>query len=555
MIQETITNTIQKALKAVGVSTDDIELEHPTDLSFGDFSCNVAFLLAKKEGKSPMEFAEEIVNNIKLTEEIEKVEVAGPGFINFYLSGKFFRKEVKNILKEKEKWGSNDSLKGKKIMVEYTDPNPFKPFHIGHLMSNTIGESISRLVQFSGAETKRANYQGDIGLHVAKALWAIGKEGFDARKVNDIGKAYAYGHKKYEEDEDAKLEIIELNKRVTAKDSGLMDTYDIGLNTSLKHFEDIYKILGTTFDYFFFESESLPTGLLMIDRGLEEGIFEESDGAIVFHGEKYGLHTRVFKTQYGTTTYETRELGLPILKQKEFPFDTSIAITAVEQKTYFDVVFKAFSLLNPDFSGALVHIPHGMMQLASGKMSSRKGNVITGESLIDDMKEGALKKMEASGLDNKEAVSEEVAVSAIKYSVLKQTTGKDIVFDEEQSLSFEGDSGPYLQYTNARILSVLEKAHSEGIKKDISNNYHVTEIERLLPRFPEVIERATREYEPHYVTTYLTDLASAFNSWYGQTKILDGTDEVPHKLALAHAVSITLQNGLWLLGIKAPERM
>lgn len=293
----------------------------------------------------------------------------------------------------------------------------------------------------------------------------------------------------------------------------------------------------------------------MIDSGLKEGIFEESEGAIVFRGEKYGLHTRVFKTRYGTTTYETRDLGLPILKQREFSFDISITVTAVEQETYFSVVLKAFSLLNPDFKGNLIHVPHGMMQLTEGKMSSRYGNVITGESLINDMKKGALEKMKTTELDNKEMISEEVAISAIKYSVLKQSSGKNIYFDEEQSLSFEGDSGPYLQYTNARILSMLEKAKIDGVKERLVETEEITEVEKLLPRFPEIVERAVREYEPHYVTTYLTELVGAFNSWYGQTKILDGTDKASHKLAVSRAVSITLQNGLWLLGIKTPNRM
>ncbi|HEC32999.1 MAG TPA: arginine--tRNA ligase, partial [Candidatus Kaiserbacteria bacterium] len=246
MIREKLRGIIADS---VHIEPDKINLEHPTNLSHGDFSSNIAMVLAKKEGKNPKELAKEIVNNIKLSPEIKKVEVAGPGFINFSLSRSFFINVVSSILKEKDKWGRNNLLEGRKIMVEYTDPNPFKVFHIGHLMSNTIGESISRLIEFSSAEVKRANYQGDIGLHVAKALWAVGKEGFNLRNIDDIGRAYSYGHKKYEESEDVKLEIIELNKRIAIKDSDLMDIYDIGLKTSLNHFEEIYKILGTKFDY------------------------------------------------------------------------------------------------------------------------------------------------------------------------------------------------------------------------------------------------------------------------------------------------------------------
>ncbi|MEX0652213.1 MAG: arginine--tRNA ligase [Candidatus Paceibacterota bacterium] len=557
MIRHTITNSIQEALKALDIVAEEVALEYPADVSHGDFSSNVAMVLAQKEKQNPRELAgkiqEEIEKNLPL--EIERIEVAGPGFINFYLSQDFFTKQLEEILKKGDTWGRNELLKGQKIMVEYTQPNPFKPFHIGHLMSNTIGEAVSRIIEFSGADTKRANYQGDIGLHVAKALWAIGKESFDARSVNDLGAAYAYGHEKYETDEKAKLEIIELNKHVALGDSGLKDTYDIGLATSLNHFEEIYETLGTKFDYSFFESEGLTIGLPMVERGLKAGIFEESEGALVFHGEKYGLHTRVFKTQYGTTTYETRDLGLPILKQNEFNFDTSITVTAVEQETYFDVIFKVFSLLEPNFKGKLVHIPHGMMQLPEGKMSSRKGNVVTGESLIEEMKIGALKKMESFEVEHKDAVAEEVAVAAIKYSVLKQSSGKNISFNPEEALSFEGDSGPYIQYAHARILSILEKANTEGVTEKANALDVVTNVDTLLHRFPDVVARAVAEYEPHYITTYITELSSAFSTWYAHTKILDGTPEASVKLARAHAVAVTLKNGLWLLGIKAPERM
>lgn len=556
MIEERIKGALEDALLALGLSPKEIELEHPVELLHGDFASNIAFSLSKDAGKSPKELAEDIVSFISSRGdiEIEKVEVAGPGFINFFLSKKFLEASVKEVLDNEDEWGKNNLLSGKKIMVEYTQPNPFKPFHIGHLMSNTIGESISRLVEFSGAEVKRANYQGDIGLHVAKALWAIGREGFDARDIDQIGKAYTYGHEHYETDEVAKEQIVELNKRITEKDSDLMEIYEVGLHTSLNHFEDIYKMLGTTFDYYFFESQSLPEGLKQIDRGLKEGIFEESEGAVVFRGEKYGLHTRVFRTRYGTSTYETRDLGLPIIKYKEFPFSTGVTVTAVEQSSYFDVVFKAFSLLNPDFKGDLKHISHGMMQLQEGKMSSRKGNVITGEALLHDVRNKALLRMKDSGRTASEEIADAVAVSAIKYSVLQQGTGKNITFNPEQALSFEGDSGPYLQYTNARILSVLLKAKEEHVETKVGESGG-TSVEKLLYRFPEVVRRATKYYEPHYVTTYLIELAGAFNSWYGQEKILDGTPNASHKLAIAQAVSITLQNGLWLLGIRAPEQM
>lgn len=558
MINETIASALQESLKQLGIFAEEIKLDHPTDLSHGDISTNVALALAKREGKNPKELALEIVRLTELNKpnEVDHIEIAGPGFINFYLTPEFFRNSTQAILTAKEKWGGNHFLSDKKVMVEYTQPNPFKEFHIGHLMSNAVGESISRLIEFSGAEVRRVNYQGDIGLHVAKALWAINKEGFDTRNLSNLGNAYAYGHAQYESDEIAKAEIVELNKQIASGSFDLKETYDIGLKTSLEHFEELYRILGTKFDFYFFESQSLPAGRLLVEKGLASGVFENSEGAVVFRGEEYGLHTRVFVTQFGTTTYETRDLGLPLLKKEKFAFDTSITITAVEQAQYFDVVFKAFALLNPDFKGALQHVSHGMMQLTSGKMSSREGNVVTGESLLHDTQELVEKKMKDSTLPDINGVAEAVSVAGIKYSILKQATGRNISFDLKQSVSFEGDSGPYLQYTNARINSILEKAESEGVSVSAEGGSTApTDVEKLLYRFPEVVERAGREYEPHYVANYLIELAGAFNSWYGQEKILDGTVNASYKLALAKAVSITLQNGLWVLGIKSPERM
>ncbi len=558
MVESILRKSIKDALTSLNIPEKDIVLEHPTELSHGDFSSNVALVVSKEVGKKPQELAQNIAEHISshLPKELERVEIAGPGFINFYLSREFFRESLAGALEAKEQWGRNTILSGQRVMVEYTDPNPFKPFHIGHLMSNTIGEALTRVLEFSGAEVRRANYQGDIGLHVAKTLWGIGKEGFDARKIEELGMAYAYGHDKHEEDEDARAEINELNKKIAEGDSGLKDTYDIGLKTSLDHFEDIYKTLGTQFDFYFFESQALSKGVALLEEGIEKNIFEESDGAIVFKGEEYGLHTRVFRTSYGATTYETRDLGLPLLKEEKFRFDTSITITAVEQNTYFDVVFKVFSLLRPELGAKLAHVPHGMMQLTSGKMSSREGNVVTGESLLMETEKLAHEKMKESGFDGKEDTSKDIAVAAIKYSILKQASGKNIVFDKEKALSFEGDSGPYLQYTCARISSMLQKAEKEGYtpSPDIPTET-VTEVERLLYRFPEVVERAVIDYEPHYITTYLIELSSSFNSWYGREKILDESKSVPYKLALAQAVSTTLRNGLHLLGIRAPERM
>ncbi len=586
MIRTEIEGHIEAALAALGLSAE-VKLEHPIDVAHGDYATGVALALAKEAGKDPRELAAAIVAVFPAAEWLDHAEVAGPGFINLYLSRTFFRDAVREALaagpfltpkdtrpetpspqpspvrRERghdalEGWGASEGLRGQKVMVEHTQPNPFKPFHIGHLMSNTIGESISRLYEASGAEVRRANYQGDVGLHVAKALWGLRKLGGNPRSVEDLGNAYVAGHRAYEDDPDAKREITEFNAMVYENSAEIAEEYRIGREVSLKHFEELYRMLGTKFDHYFFESQTFTPGRALVKEGLADGVFVESEGAVVFKGEDHGLHTRVFLNKNGITTYEAKELGLAELKAEKWDFDRSITTTAVEQEEYFKVVWKALSLLRPELAAKMVHVPHGMMTLTSGKMSSRKGNVVTGESLIEDMLALAREKVADRDLtdDEKKDIAEAVAIAAIKYTVLKQKAGKNITFDPARSLSFEGDSGPYLEYAHTRAVSVLEKAAREHVSPATElAPREVTPVERLLYRFPEVVLRAREEHEPHYVTTYLVELAAAWNAWYAAEKILDGSPLAPYKLALAAAVECTLGNGLWLLGMRAPAKM
>lgn len=558
MIADRIRTTLGDAVLACGYTVPTINLDHPSDLTHGDYASNIAMVLAKESGKPPRVVAEEIVARAVLPTEIAELSVAGPGFINVRLSRGYLRDTIREALQAGARWGANDIQKGKRVLVEHTQPNPFKPFHIGHLMSNTIGESISRLYDFSGAEVRRANYQGDVGLHVAKTLWGLKQLGGKPDNIDDLGNAYVYGNREYEDDEIAKREIIAYNKMVYEHAEEIAEQYKTGRDVSLEHFESLYTMLGTKFDYYFFESESQKPGRALVKEGLAQGIFEESDGAIVFKGEQYGLHTRVFMTRDGLPTYEAKELGLAQLKSEKWAFNTSITTTAVEQAEYFRVVFKALSLLRPELADRFKHISHGMMVLSTGKMSSRKGNVITGESLLKDMLERAQEKVSERDLPDavKGAIAESVAIGAIKYSVLKQKAGKNITFDPDTSLSFDGDSGPYLQYAHTRAVSIHAKAQVEGVEAGTTlAPSEATPCELLVYRFPEVVAHAQEQHEPHHITTYLVELAGTFNQWYAHEKILDGSPTAPYKLAIVSAVAHTLKNGLWLLGIDAPEKM
>ena len=550
MVKDILEAELLGALEALSLPISNIHLEHPDDPALGDYATNSALLYGKENAQDPMGIAEKIRAALlaRKVPFISKIEVAKPGFVNIFLSRDFLTDNTKRILSEKENYGKNTLLSGKKVIVEYTDPNPFKEFHIGHLMSNAIGESLSRIFEFSAALVKRANYQGDVGLHIAKALWGI------ERGEIHPGKAYAIGNKAYEEDAKAKEAIILLNRKIYERsDASVTALYDRGRKESLQEFEKIYKRLGTTFDFYFFESEAGPFGKKVVDDALPKGIFQKSDGAIVFPGEKYGLHTRVFITKENLPTYEAKELGLAKIKFEKYPYESSIVITGNEVKEYFMVIMKAMELVFPDLAKKTRHISHGMVRLPSGKMSSRTGEVIAADTLLSEVKNSLTKKVGAI----EEKLLDQIAVGAVKYSMLKQAIGKDVIFDFEKSISLTGDSGPYLQYTHARSRSVLEKGRSEGIKAHIEKASETTkEIERILYQFPEVVERALEEYAPHYIANYLHTLASLFNTFYNDTKIVQKDDpESPYKLAVTEAVATVLGRGLHLLGIAAPERM
>lgn len=516
-------------------------------MQHGDFATNAALSAGKLLKKNPAELAKELAEKLSI-QGIEKIEAVG-GFVNFFLSREAINTEVEKAA-QNDGCGDNNLYAGKKIMVEYTDPNPFKEFHIGHLMSNAIGESISRVLERSGAEVVRANYQGDVGPHVAKAMFVLLEKNIDNPNIKDISEAYVEGAHRYEENAEDKAAIDQLNKKIYEKtESRVNALYEKGRTLSLEHFEELYKTLGTSFDRYYFESETAPIGLMTIKEHPE--VFVQSEGATVFRGESYGLHTRVFANKMGLPTYEAKDLGLVVLKQKE-KCDEYIYITANEQNEYFKVVFLAAKLVFPNIEGKLVHRSHGMMRFSSGKMSSRLGNVVTGESLLMSLQDAAKEKMQGREIKNPSLVAEEVAVGAIKYVVLKQNTGKDIIFDPEKSLSTEGDSGPYLQYAHTRAQSLIRKADDAEVVAGVSGS---SALSRIILHYPDALARASLELEPHHITTYLTELASTFNSWYAAERVIVDGKITSQNLELIKAVKNILSSGLETLGIPSPEEM
>ena len=558
---EQLKKDLLSVCQSLGLDLDssEISIEIPKDDKFGDYSTNLALRIIEKG--NPIENAEKIkkaLEELKL-EYLEKIEVVKPGFINFYLSSSFLSNQLKLLLNNIKKV---DKI-GQSVVVEFTDPNPFKEFHIGHLYSNIVGESLSRILEFKGNDVKRLCYQGDVGLHVAKAIYGLIHDLEDSKisfeelekqnledRIKFLGQAYAFGAQVYEENEAKKEEINQLNKKIYEKDPSILNLYEKGREWSLDYFDLIYNRLGTHFDHFYFESEAGIRGIKIIKEHLKDGIFEESEGAVIFDGEKYGLHKRVFINSLGLPTYEAKELGLAEQKYEDFKYDQSIIVTAKEVSDYFKVLIKALSLIKPDLAEKTRHIGHGFVKLPEGKMSSRSGNIITGEWLLDE----SVKKVKESFPEMDKKTAEKVGVGAVKYSLLKSGLGKDVVFDFDQSISLEGNSGPYLQYTFARCLSVMAKKTSKT--DDFATGAISREDEALLKKVVKFESQFifTREISQSTLCTYLYELASIFNLFYQKCPILKSENE-DFRLSLTNATSKILEQGLYLLGIDAPEKM
>lgn len=559
-LQATIKQWIAQTLSI----DDDVVLEYPGDTTHGDFATNIALVYAKQYGKNPRELAGEFVEKLLATKlpEIESIETAGPGFINFKLTKEVFGNVVEKIVAVGKTFGNHTHLSGQRIVVEYTQPNPFKEFHIGHLMNNIIGESVSRLFEAHGTEVTRTTYHGDVGLHVAKAIWGLQEMEIGTEmNAQTLGKAYATGAKLFEESEEVKKEIIALNKAIYERtDPDVNMLYDAGREVSLNYFETLYARLGSNFDFHFYESETAPIGKALVQEYLESGVFEKSEGAVIYRGEKCGLHTRVFISSEGIPTYETKEIGLIALKKEKIgTIDMLVTITANEQNAFFSVVEKAAEEVFPELSARLLHLSHGMMKLPSGKMSSRTGDVVTAEAMIETVKEAAKMKIKPGVFSaaQQDDIAEKVTLAALRYTILRQSIGGDIIFDINQALSLEGDSGPYLQYASVRASTLLKKA--EGlveVSTMLPDAWQTTHIERLLQRYPRIIDRAGREYAPHQLVTYLTELAGTFNSFYGSHKIIDTEDATSgYRLAITKAFFDVMTSGLDLLGIEIPNEM
>ncbi|MBN1915731.1 arginine--tRNA ligase [Candidatus Dojkabacteria bacterium] len=572
-LQKTISDSLKKSL-GHKIEPSDIHLEHTQDETMGDIATNVALVLSRKLKKDPKKIAKEIIGGIGKNDLISSSQVADPGFINFKIAPDVYKNVLSVVFTKGDKYGENSNLKGKKIMVEFAQPNPFKAFHIGHLRNIILGESIVRLLEAESAEVIRTNYQGDVGMHIAKCLWAFRKvDSKDYPKTNDekvalLGKCYSEGARKFEENKKIENEIKEVNKKIySGEDKEINKLWELGKKWSLDKFQEIYDRVDTTFERQYMESEVMKSCLKHIDEALKKGILKKSEGAVVFEGEKYGLDTRVFLNSEGLPTYEGKELGLAYKEFTDFgKIDLCIHNVAVEQISFFKVTFKVEELLNPElFKDKQYHNAYEFVGLKSGKMSSRKGEVVLGNDILNSAQKRIEKIVKARKnpiISNKDI--EIIAVGAIKYSFLRISPFKYLAFDLESSLSFEGDSGPYIQYTYARAKSILREAGGKATDisgyslflREVLNSQEELTLLKQISKFPEEVESATSKYSPHIIAEYLFNLAQKFNIFYKKHKVLkaDKKDR-DARLALVSATAQVIKNGLYLLGIKTVEKM
>jgi arginyl-tRNA synthetase len=533
---------------------------YTTDPKFGDISVNAAMVYSKDLGLNPREAAAKLAVAIESELDVaERVEVAGPGFINVTLMSQAIVTAVQAAVDFEAV-----NYAGQKVIIEYSDPNPFKPLHAGHLYTTLVGDVIARLLEHGGAEVVRISYGGDVGRHVAMTMWAIIRNlgGESPEKLDDVlesqraewlGSRYVEGNTAYEDDDSARQEIIAINKRVyrlhTDNDhhSPFAKIYWMGRQWSYDYFPELYKQLGVVpFDRTIPESEVTQLGIVTVQKQLQAGVYEKSDGAVVFKGEPYGLHTRVFINSQGLPTYEAKDVGLLLTKWHDYRFDRSIVITANEQEQYMAVMLKSVEQFAPEPARRSEHLTHGMVKLAGGiKMSSRRGNIVGAMDILDVATEAARKISKTA--------THGTVIAAVKYAFLKQRIGGDIVYEPEESVSLDGNSGPYLQYAHARARSILAKA---GVVK--TGLEYLEEGERTLARklieYPDVIVRAVTDLTPHVICTYLYEVAQVFNRFYENNRVMGDPREQP-RLALVSQYADVLKDGLSILGIEAPDRL
>ncbi len=571
--RQLVAKLVFEELKANGFSLGELSsfLEQPPKPEMGDwaFPC---FRLAKQLKKAPNQIASELQQQFagKKFAGIEKVEASG-GYINFFVQKEALAESVlKTVLKQKQKYGDSGIGKKKRVMIEYSAPNTNKPLHIGHLRNQSLGMALAHSFEANGFKVIKANLLNNRGVAVCKSMLAYQKWGegktpeSTARKpdhfVGDWYVRYALEAEKNPELETEVQEMLQQWEKGEKKVRALWKKMDAW---ELKGLHETYKLFGSQFDVEFKESDYYPKAGPWIEKGLQKGVFEkEIDGSVVAKLEKHGLSNKIVLRSDGTSIYLTNDLALTPEKFRKFALNQSLWVVAVEQDLYFRQLFKIFELMGEPWARDCVHVSYGLVMLPSGRLKSREGKTADADDLIEEMKQLALEEIKKrhGELSKKESEKRALAISlaAIKFFLLKTEAQKNVLFNPEESLSFEGETGPYVLYSYARAKSILRKAKKKGktIGFSLLQNEREKRILNLLQQFPFIVQQIPTSYSLHSLAQFLMELAASFNSFYHELPVLQADEKTKNaRLALVEATAIVLQKGLRLLDIRALEKM
>ncbi|MCT4605611.1 MAG: arginine--tRNA ligase [Marinisporobacter sp.] len=552
--------------KIEGLTTEEIldMMELPPNSQMGDFAFP-CFKLAKIFRKAPNMIAKEIAESITENDLFEKVENMA-AYVNFFIDKATFAKSVvEEVIGKKDQFGASDLGKGKKVIVEFSSPNIAKPFHIGHIRSTVIGNAIYKLYDFLGYDTVTINHLGDYGTQFGKLIVAYknwgNKEEVEKDPIPTLLKLYIKLHEEAEKHPELEDESRMWFKRLEDGDEEAKRLWQWFRDVSLKEFNRVYGMLNISFDSYAgesFYSDKMPSVLNMME---EKNLLKESKGADIVDLEKYNMPPALIRKSDGSTLYITRDITAAIYRKEQYDFYKNIYVVASQQNLHFQQWMKVVELMGYEWAKDCVHVPFGLVSLEEGTMSTRKGRVVFLEDVlkkaIEQTKE--IIKEKNNNLSNIDEVAKQVGIGAVVFQELSNNRIKDYTFSWDRTLNFDGETGPYVQYTHARACSVLRKAAAtidENVNYGLLDNEEAMDLVRIIQQFPTTVEEAARKYEPSIVTRYIVDVAQAFNRFYHHCPIIVEDQELQKaRLALVSSAKQTLQNGLNLLGVAAPERM
>ncbi len=567
-MKEKIADLLKKALDKLKVNLKKEEIkkriEIPPSYEMGDYAFP-CFFLAEKFKQQPYEIALEVRKKLKKSPYFEDIQTSGP-YVNFFLDKRtFVIKTLKKIIKEKENFGKNKTRKKKKTMVEFPSPNTNKPLHLGHLRNMSIGESISRVLEFNGEKAVRANLNNDRGIHICKSMLAYKKYGKGKKPLKKqkpdhfVGDFYVKFNQMAKKNKNLEKEVQELLRKWEEGDKETISLWKKMNNWALKGFEETYKKFGIKHDKEYFESELYEKGKKIIEKGVKDKVFEKKkDNSVSINLEKENLGEKILLRSDGTSVYITQDLYLAIKKLEEFDLDKSLYVVGNEQKYHFEVLFSILEKLGYK-KEKFEHLSYGMVNLPEGKMKSREGIVIDADDIIDKV-QGLVKKE----LNSREKLSKEqlekrslkIALAAIKYMLLKVDINKNMIFNPKKSINFEGDTGSYILYTYARASSILQKANKKTKSSFNLENLESSELKlaKKISRFQEIVTSSYENLNPSIIANYSYSLSKIFNEFYHQCPVINSENK-DFRLTLVEAFKYILKNSLYLLGVDTIEKM